>query len=78
MVMTFSVGNNHDIFGIYLAYDPKQQNEHVFSLCLVGWSAGSNGARKHAHLFAWDPLHAPHISHDYRDDHRQEMSRPND
>ena len=31
LVTKFSVGDNHDILGIYLACDPKHQNEHVSS-----------------------------------------------
>ena len=36
LVMTFSVGDNHDILGIYLACTwDNQQNEHSFSLSLL-------------------------------------------
>ena len=31
LVTTFSVGDNNDIFGIYLACGQKYQNEHVSS-----------------------------------------------
>ena len=75
---TFSVGDNYDILGIYLACGPKQQNGHYFSPCQLWLSVGSNRARKHAHFVAWNHSHAPHISHDYRDDHRLKMSWPSD
>ena len=60
------VGDNHDILRIYLARG------------LFWLSVGSKRARKHAHFVSWNHSHAPHISHDHRDDHRLKMSRPSD
>ena len=71
LVTSFSIGDNHDILGIYLACRPKQQNEHVYSLRLFWWSVCPDSATD-------GHSHAPPISHDYRDDHRQKMSRPSD
>ena len=48
LVMTFSVGDVHDILGIYLACSSKQ---HSFSLCLLWLFVGSNRAKNHAHFF---------------------------
>ena len=61
-VMTFSGCDNHDIFGIYLAYGPKEQ---ALTLCLTRQTIKADS-------------HAPHSSHDYRDYHRLKMLRPSD
>ena len=50
LVTTISVGDVHNIFGIYLACGHKQQNKYAFSLCLVWLSVGWNRARNLAHF----------------------------
>ena len=68
LVTTFSVGDNHD--------SPKQQNKHSYSLCLHWLSVGSNRAIKLCSFCFLEPLASTAITRDYRDDHRQKMSRP--
>ena len=75
MDMMFGHESRHfwNILGLW-----SQATTWACILALFEWSSGSNRARKHAHLFAWDHSHGPHISHDFRDDHRQKISLPND
>ena len=75
LVTTFCVGDNHEILGICFACGPKQQNGHSFSLWMLWLSVGSNRARNHSHFVSRNHSPSPHISHDYRDDHRLKMSR---